>query len=141
VIYGVRRQNFWGIASLVDAYHVPELLSQQLLLFGRSGDELGELTFGVEQFLVLSVRHGQFACPWWTVHGLCVLRVFIVFLLVFIFDPFCFRVLVGRGFGQSAAEARTVRGQADSPRPPRGQSVFPGVATRGSVEFFGQSAA
>jgi hypothetical protein len=49
--------------------------------------------------------------------------------------------LVGRGFGQFAAEARTVRGQADSPRPPRGQSVFPGVATGGSVGFFGQSAA
>jgi hypothetical protein len=67
--------------------------------------------------------------------------VFIVFLLVFNFNPFCFRVLVGRGFGQSAAEARTVRGKADSPRPPRGQSVFPGVATGGSVGFFGQSAA
>jgi hypothetical protein len=70
-----------------------------------------------------------------------VLRVFVVFLLVFIFDPFCFRVLVERGFGQSAAEARTVRGQADSPRPPRGQSVFPGVATRDSFGFFGLSAA
>jgi hypothetical protein len=54
---------------------------------------------------------------------------------------FCFRVLVGRGFRQSAAEARTIHGQADSPRPPRGQSIFPGVATRGSVGFFGQSAA
>jgi hypothetical protein len=52
--------------------------------------------------------------------------VFIVFLLVFVFDPFCFRVLVGRGFGQSAAEARTVRGQASSPRPLGGQSVFQG---------------
>jgi hypothetical protein len=42
--------------------------------------------------------------------------VFIVFLLVFIFDPFCFRVLVGRGFAQSAAEARTVHDHpADSP--------------------------
>jgi hypothetical protein len=70
-----------------------------------------------------------------------VLRVFVVFLLVFVFDPFCVRVLVGRGFVQSAAEARTVRGQADSPRPPRGQSVFPGVTTGGSIGFFGQSAA
>jgi hypothetical protein len=60
-----------------------------------------------------------------------VLRVFIMFLLVFVFDPFCVRVLVGRGFVQSAAEARTVRGQ----------SVFPGVTTGGSVGFFGQSAA
>jgi hypothetical protein len=102
---------------------------------------LGELTFGVQQFLVLFVRRGQSACPWQTVRGLRVLRVFFVFLLVFIFNPFCFRVLVGRGFGQSAAEARTIRGQADSPRPPRGQSVFPGVATGCSVGFFGQSAA
>jgi hypothetical protein len=72
---------------------------------------------------------------------MAVLRVFVVFLLVFVFDPFCFRVLVGQGFGQSAAEARTVRGQANSPRPPRGQSVFPGVATGGSASFFGQSSA
>jgi hypothetical protein len=39
---------------LVDAFHVPKLLSQQLLLFGRSGDGLEELTFGVEQFSALS---------------------------------------------------------------------------------------
>jgi hypothetical protein len=70
-----------------------------------------------------------------------VLRVFVVFLLVFVFDPFCFRVLVGRGFGQSAAEERTVRGQADSSRPSHGQFIFPSVATGGSVGFFGQSAA
>jgi hypothetical protein len=69
------------------------------------------------------------------------LRVFVVFLLAFVFDPFCFRDLVGQGFGQSAAEARTVRGQANSLRPSCGQSVFPGVATGGSVGFFGQSAA
>jgi hypothetical protein len=40
---------------LVDAFHVPKLLSQQLLPFGRSGDGLGVLTFGVEQFSVLFV--------------------------------------------------------------------------------------
>jgi hypothetical protein len=68
VIEGVRRQNFWGIASLFDAYHVPKLLSLQLLPFGRSGDELEELTFGVELFLLLSVRRGQSACVWRTVH-------------------------------------------------------------------------
>jgi hypothetical protein len=68
---------------LVDAYHVPKLLSQQLLPFRRSGDELGELTFGVEQFLPLSVRRGRSAAR-------AVLRVFVMFLLVFVFDPFCF---------------------------------------------------
>jgi hypothetical protein len=56
-------QTFWGIASLFDTYHVPKLLSQQLLPFGRSGDELEELSFGVELFLLLSVRRGQSACP------------------------------------------------------------------------------
>jgi hypothetical protein len=33
----------------------------------------------------------------------CVLRVFLVFLLGFAFDPFWFRALVGSGFEQSAA--------------------------------------
>jgi hypothetical protein len=111
---------------LVDAYHVPKLLSQRLLPFGRSGDELGELSFGVEQFLPLSVRRGWSASLWRRSAARAVLRVFVVFLLVFIFDPFCFRVLVGCGFGQSAAEARTGRGKADSPRSPRGQSIFQG---------------
>jgi hypothetical protein len=55
---GSWRQKFWGIASLFDAYHVPKLLSQQLLPFGRSGDGLEELTRGVELFLPLSVRRG-----------------------------------------------------------------------------------
>jgi hypothetical protein len=87
VIYGVRRRKFWGIASLFDAYLVPKLLSLQLLPFGRSGDVLEELTRGVELSLPLSVRRGQSACAWRTVRGYCVLRVFVVFLLVFVFDP------------------------------------------------------
>jgi hypothetical protein len=41
---------------LFDAYHVPKPLSQQLLQFGRSGDGLEVLTFGVELFLVLPQR-------------------------------------------------------------------------------------
>jgi hypothetical protein len=71
---------------LFDAYHVPKLFSLQLLPFGRSGDELGELTFGVEQFSALSVRGGQSMCLWRTVRDLRVLHVFFVFLLVFVFD-------------------------------------------------------
>jgi hypothetical protein len=55
VIWRVKRQSFWGIASLVDAFHVPKLFSQQLLPFGKAGDGLEELTFGVEQFSALSV--------------------------------------------------------------------------------------
>jgi hypothetical protein len=40
---------------LFDAYLVPKPLPQQLLPFGRSGDGLEVLTFGVERFLILSV--------------------------------------------------------------------------------------
>jgi hypothetical protein len=62
-----------------------------------------------------------------TVRACSVCRVFFVFLLGFVLYLFWFRVLVGRGFGQSAAAARTVRGcLADSPRAPRGRSVFQG---------------
>jgi hypothetical protein len=78
---------FWGIASLFDACLVPKLLSHQLVPVGRSGDELEVLTRGVELFLPLSVRRGQSACARQTVHGYCVLRVFVMFLLVFFFDP------------------------------------------------------
>jgi hypothetical protein len=139
----------WGIASLVDAFHVPKFLSQQLLPFGRSGDGLEVLTFEVEQFFALSVRREQSASVWRTIRGLAVRRVFFVFLLAFIFDPLCFRVLVGRGFGRSACAGRTIRRcRADSPRVPGGQSVcsprtvrFSGFASGGSVGFNGQSAA
>jgi hypothetical protein len=50
-----------------------------------------------------------------------------VFVLVFVFDPLSFLALVERGFGQSAAVARTVRGcLADSPRAPHGRSIIRG---------------
>jgi hypothetical protein len=90
MIYGVRRRNFWGIASLVDAFHIPKLLSQQLLLFGRSGDGLGVLTFGVEQFSVLFMPGGRSTRAWRTVRVHNVLRVFFVFLRAFAFDPVLF---------------------------------------------------
>jgi hypothetical protein len=114
---------------LVDAFHVPKLLSQQLLPFGRSGDGLEELAFGVEQFSALSVPRGRSAWTWRTVCAVRVRRVFFVFLLVFSLDPRCFRVLVGRSFGRSACAGRTVRGcLADSPRAPRGRSVIRGAS-------------
>jgi hypothetical protein len=73
------------------------------------------------------MKRGQSAGVWRTVCEPSVLRVFLVFLLIFVFDPLCFRAMVGRGFGQSAAVARTVRGcLVDSPRAPRGWSVFRG---------------
>jgi hypothetical protein len=112
---------------LVDTYHVPKLLSQQLLPFGRSGDGLEVLTFEAEQFSALSTTRGQSASVRRTIRGLDVQRVFFVFLLAFVFDPLGFQVLVGRGFGRSACEGRIVRGcLADSPRAPRGRSVFRG---------------
>jgi hypothetical protein len=122
---------------LFDAYLVPKLLSQQLLPFGRSGDELGELTFGVEQFLPLSVRRGQSARWWRTVRVTSVLRVLAQLrfrsILVLCFGWTKFRMVRSRG--------------ADSPRVPGGWSAcsprtvrFSGFAAGGSVGFNGQSA-
>jgi hypothetical protein len=48
------------------------------------------LTLGVEQFSALSVSRGRSAGQWRTVRGLCVLRVFVVFLCAFSFDPVLF---------------------------------------------------
>jgi hypothetical protein len=45
------------------------------------------LTFGVEQFSVLFVRGGLSARAWRTVRAHSVLRVFVVFLRAFAFDP------------------------------------------------------
>jgi hypothetical protein len=121
---------------LVDAFHVPKPLSQQLLPFGRSGDGLEVLTFGVEQFSVLFVPRGRSARAWRTVRAHSALRVFFVFLLGCAFDPWCFRILVGRSFGRSAYAGRTVRGcLADSPRAPCGQSVIRGVSLEVLLPF------
>jgi hypothetical protein len=126
---------------LVDAFHVPKLLSQQLLPFGRSGDGLGVLTFGVEQFSILFVPGRRSARAWWTVRAHSVLRVFFVFLLGFVFDPFWFRVLVGCGFRQSAAAGGRSAGALRTVRvlPTDGPSLR--VVSGGSGRFFGRSAA
>jgi hypothetical protein len=103
---------------------------------------LEELTFRVEQFSAMSVPRGRSASSWRTVRAMRVRRVFFVFLLGFAFDPWCFRVLVGRSFGRSACAGRTVRGcLADSPRAPCGRSVILGASLVVLVSFFGQSAA
>jgi hypothetical protein len=80
-------QDFWAIASLCDAFQVPKPLSPQLQPFGKSDDDLEELTFEVEQFSALSVRRGRSAGRSLTVRGLRVRQVFFVFLLAFRFDP------------------------------------------------------
>jgi hypothetical protein len=111
-------------------------LSQQLLPFGRSGDGLELLTFGVEQFLVLSVLCRRSARAWRTVRGLgCSSRVLRVLAHL------RFRSVVVSSFVW--ARFRTVRVcRADSPRvpAPRGRSVIRGRYWRFCL-LFGQSAA
>jgi hypothetical protein len=53
----------------------------------KSDDDLGELTFEVGLFSVLSVRRGQSARGRRTVREEQVLPMFFVFLLGFAFDP------------------------------------------------------
>jgi hypothetical protein len=86
---GVRRQDVWAIASLCDAFQVPKPLSPQHQPFGKSDDDLGELTFEVGLFSILSVWRGRSARGRRTVREERVLPVFFV-LLLFAFDPFCF---------------------------------------------------
>jgi hypothetical protein len=62
-------------------------LSSQLQPFGKSDDDLGELTFEVGLFSVLSVWRGRSAKGRQTVREERVLPVFFVFLLGFAFDP------------------------------------------------------
>jgi hypothetical protein len=68
-------KSFGGIASPSDAYHLPQILAQELQPFGRSGDDFGEVFLWVRCFLrssstdrqrVLggqSAAHGQSATP------------------------------------------------------------------------------
>jgi hypothetical protein len=134
---------------LVDAFHVPKLLSQQLLPFGRSGDGLEELTFGVEQFSALSVPRGRSAWTWRTVRvdladgprRACSSRVLCVLARL------RFRSSVFSSFDW--AKFQTVRVcRADSPRVHGGQSAcsprtvrYTRCVSGGSIAFFGQSAA
>jgi hypothetical protein len=116
-----------GYSTLCDAFQVPKPLSPQLQPFGKSDDDLGELTFEVGLFFC-SVRASR------TVHGVqadgprrtCssgVLRVL---------AHLSFRSVVILSFGWTKfrtvrSSGRTVRGcLADSPRAPRGRSVFRG---------------
>jgi hypothetical protein len=62
-------------------------LSPQLEPFGKSDDDLGELTFGVGLFSVLFVPGGWSARGWQTVRVNSVRQVFFVFFLAFRFDP------------------------------------------------------
>jgi hypothetical protein len=105
---------------LFDAYLVPKLLSHQLLPFGKSGDELEELTRGVELFLPLSVRRGQSACAWQIVRGYCVLAR-LRFRSDFVLGFCCSRFADGPSFSSGRFGSGV-----DGPSGPRGQFVFPG---------------
>jgi hypothetical protein len=113
-------------------------MSQQLIPFGRSGDGLGVLTFGVEQFS-LFVPGGRSARAWRTVREHSVLRVFFVFFPDFAFDPFWFQDLVGSGFGQSAAAGGRSAGAWRTVRMLPADGPLFRVVSGGSVCFFGQS--
>jgi hypothetical protein len=93
-------QDFWAIASLCDAFQVPKPLSLQLLPFGISDDDLGELTFDVGLFSVLSVWRGRSARGRRTVREELVHRAFSVFLFRFVLIRFCFRFSLQSVCGQ-----------------------------------------
>jgi hypothetical protein len=119
----VRGQEFWGIASPSDAYHLPQSLPEELLLFERSGDDFGEVFLQVRVFL--RSIHGPSTRVWRTAHGWqtvregsqTVLRTILTKPLFFGWEWF----LYGRPYapvfrtvrpflgGQSAAARRTVR--------------------------------
>jgi hypothetical protein len=111
---------------LCDAFQVPKPLSPQLLPFGKSDDDLGELTFEVGRFSVLSARGGRSAWCRRTVRAGAVRWVLRVLARL------SFRSVVALSFGWTKFRTvrvyrRTVRGcLADSPRAPRGRSVFRG---------------
>jgi hypothetical protein len=119
---------------LCDAFQVPKPLSPQLLPFGKSDDDLGELTFEVGLFSVLSVRRGRSTRSVFFPCSSCSC-------------PASFSIR--RGFEFSLGEV------SDGPRVPGGQSagawrtvrVLPadgplfGVVSGGSVSFFGRSVA
>jgi hypothetical protein len=79
-------QDFWAISSLCDAFQVPKPLSPKLQPFGKSVDDLGELTFEVGRFSALSVPRGRSTPSWRTVRATRVRPVFFEFLLAFSFD-------------------------------------------------------
>jgi hypothetical protein len=74
---------------LCDAFQVLKPLSLQLLPFGKSDDDLGELTFGVVRFL-LSAPRGRSARTRRTVRAVPVRRGVLRVLASFRFDPVLF---------------------------------------------------
>jgi hypothetical protein len=97
-------------------------LSLQLLPFGKSDDDLGELTFEVGLFSVLSVWHGRSARGQWTVREEPVRQEFFVILFRFVLIRFvlgfrCSRFADGLSFssGRSVARADGLPDLQDGP--------------------------
>jgi hypothetical protein len=107
---------------LCDAFQVLKPLSPQLQPFGKSDDDLGELTFEVGLFFC-SVRASR------TVRVILAdgLRRACSSGVLRVLARLSFRSVVVLSFGWT--KFRTVRGcLADSPRAPRGRSVFRGAS-------------
>jgi hypothetical protein len=89
VIWWLWRRDFWGIISPRGAKHLPQILSQELEPFGISGDELVKLTSRARDFSIL-FELADSPPPLRGPSARClfnpVLRVFVVFLLAFVFD-------------------------------------------------------
>jgi hypothetical protein len=123
MFWGVRGQEFWGIASPSDAYHLPQILAQELPPLGRSGDDFGEVFLRVLGFLRssstdrLRMLGGQSVAGRQSARGsrsFCGLfRQNLCFWLV---ATFVLRTVRALSSGQSAPSL------ADSPRQPGGQS-------------------
>jgi hypothetical protein len=119
---------------LCDAFQVPKLLSPQLQPFGKSDDDLGELTFKVGRFSALSEPRGRSAPLVFVPSSSCSCSPFVSILADGVSDGPQQRAdgpQVPRG--QSACSPRTVRGSgapllvlcalSDGPRRRAGQSA------------------
>jgi hypothetical protein len=104
---------------LCDAFQVPKPLSLQLLLFGKSDADLGELTFGVVRFLLCLHLADGLRGPGGQSTPSQFVTVFFVFLPRFYLIWFCFRFSLQPVCGRSEAHA-------DGPPGLRGRSVFLG---------------
>jgi hypothetical protein len=94
---------------LCDAFQVPKPLSLQLLPFGKSDDDLGELTFEVGLFSILSARGGWSARSVFFPCSSCSCSV---------------SFSIHRGFEFSLGKVSdSPKQRADSPRVPGGQSA------------------
>jgi hypothetical protein len=128
------------MASLCDAFQVPKPLSPQLLPFGKSDDDLEELTFEVGRFSVLSARGGRSAWCRQTVRAAPVRRGVLCVLASFHFDPVLLQVFVAAGLWTVRASVADGPGPARTVRLAFADGSFSRVGSGGSVCINGRSA-